>query len=217
VVQVSNILVLMTGRLDLLLVYHLASPATAGTYSIALTIGALVASVPLALAYAAFPRLARLDEEESRALVSQLTRIGLAAALLTGAVLAIASPIAIPLVFGSAYRSALTPTLLLIPGGVLGAGQWLLTRSATARGVPRVVVLSYAVSLLVMLALDLALIPGSGAEGAAIAATVSQLAGMLVPLPYYVRRQWRISEFIPRPRDVVYLGASLRQMLVRSR
>src|SRR3712207_8893218 len=57
----------------------------------------LVGAVPLALAYAAFPRLAVVDEEEARVLTAQVFRMGMTAALLTAGVLGLLTPAAVPL------------------------------------------------------------------------------------------------------------------------
>lgn len=215
--QVSNLLVLLTARLDLLLVYRFSGASEAGGYSVALTIGALVGSVPIAVSYASFPRLAMLEEAQARALTRQVVRVGMAAAISAGAVLAAASPFVIPLAFGSEYSPAVVPTLILIPAGILWSGQWLLCRAAAARGVPRPLLLSFAASFLAMLVLDLMLIGPFGAEGAAVAAAVAPALGLVVALRYYRGLGDDMRGFLPRPADFSAFVATVRQMLGRGR
>lgn len=215
--QVSSLLVLLTARLDLLLVYRLSDAAEAGGYSVALTIGALVGSAPIAVSYASFPRLAVLGEEEAGALTRQVVRVGMAAALVVGAVLAAASPLVIPLAFGSEYSPAIGPTLILVPGGILWSGQWLLCRAAAARGVPRPLLVSFATSFVTMLVLDLVLIGPLGGEGAALAAAVASALGLAIALGYYRRAGHDLGAFVPRPADFGTFLTTVKGLVARDR
>ena len=215
--QFSNLLVQLTARLDLVLVYRLSTAADAGDYSIALTIGTLVGSIPLALSYAAFPRLALVDEAEARSLTAQVFRMGVTAAIVAGCALAVATPFAVPLVFGQAYAGAIGPTLLLIPAGVLWSGQWLLCRAAAARGVPRPLLTSFAVSFAVMVVLDFALIGPLEAVGAGIASVVASAVGLLIAVDHYRRQSWDRRTFLPRWRDAQALVAYIRGMVSPTR
>ncbi|MGH9265390.1 MAG: oligosaccharide flippase family protein [Acidimicrobiales bacterium] len=215
--QVSNLLVLLTARLDLLLVYRLGDAAEAGGYSVALTIGALVGSAPIAVSYASFPRLAVLGEEEAAALTRQVVRVGMASAVFVGALLAAASPVVIPLAFGSEYSPAIVPTLILVPAGILWSGQWLLCRAAAARGVPRPLLVSFATSFLAMLVLDLLLIGPLGAEGAALAAAVSPALGLAIALAFYRRDGHDLGGFVPRPSDFVAFLTTVKELVTRGR
>lgn len=215
--QFSNLLVLMTARLDLILVYRLRSPSAAGSYSIALTIGALVGAAPIAISYASFPRLANLDEDQARMLTTQTFRIGMVAAVAGGGLLALGAPFGIPLVFGHAYVAALAATLLLIPSGIIWSAQWLLCRAAAARGAPASLLSSFAASVAVMLALDFVLIRPFAGAGAAFAALVGSSVGLLVALLFYRRGGWQWRNFLPRIRDVTSVAAMGRQMWTQAR
>jgi O-antigen/teichoic acid export membrane protein len=195
--QLANVLVLMTGRLDLILVYHIRDAATAGRYSIALTIGTLVSSAAMALSFASFPRLATLPEAESRRLAGNVVRTGTAAAVVFAAVLAALTPVAVPLAFGSPFRSAIAPTLVLIPAGVLWSVQWLLSRAAAAQGAPRLLFVSFALSFVAMVALDLVLIDPWGSTGAAIASLLASGLGCGIAVRHYLTRGWSPADLLP--------------------
>ena len=215
--QFSNLLVQLTARLDLVLVYRLSTPADAGDYSIALTVGALVGVVPLALAYAAFPRLALVDDREARALTAQVFRMGITAAVVVASLLAVVTPVAVPLVFGQRYAGAIGPTLLLIPAGVLWSGQWLLCRAAAARGEPRTLLISFAVSFGIMVAADFVLIEPFGGAGAGLASVVASGVGLLLSVDHYRRRDWDGRDFVPRWQDVRSLATYVRGMVSPAR
>ena len=208
--QISSLLVLMTARVDLILVYRLSDAAAAGGYSVALTIGTIVAAVPTAVSYASFPRLASLDDDEARVLTAQLFRVGVLATFVAGAVVAAVTPVAIPLVFGRAYRGAVVPTLLLVPGGVLWSGQWILCRAAAARGNTRPLLVSFVISCTVMVSLDFLMIGPWGAVGAAVASLIASALGVVVAFLYYRRWGWPWRSMIPRPADLGALARTVR-------
>lgn len=210
-VQMSNLLVQMTGRVDLVLVYRLAGPADAGTYSIALTIGALVGGVPIALAFASFPRLAQLQDAEADAFTLQLFRMGVVAAVGSAIVLAFLTPILVPLVFGRAYGDSITPTLILVVAGVFWSGQWILSRAAAARRKPKALLLSFALSFITMVGIDFILIGRLGGTGAAIASMVGSLLGFLVAASFYRNWDWR--GFVPTWDDCTFAAGTGRNML----
>ena len=211
--QLSSLLVTLTSRLDLMLVYRLKDPAAAGNYSVALTIGALVGAVPVAVAFASFPRLARVNEGEARELTAQLYRMGLIMAGVVGCALALLTPLAVPVVFGPNYRAAVAPTLLLIPAGVLWSAQWLLCRGAVARGQPQPLSASFGVSFVVMVIADVVLIPRLGVVGAGLGTLIASLVGFAIAVGYHRRWGWPWSALIPRSADFVALRVVVRQLL----
>jgi O-antigen/teichoic acid export membrane protein len=187
-IQASYLLTIMSARMDLLVVYELAGPAAAGRYSVALTLGALVGMAPAAISIATFPRLAHLGEAEAMALVARTCRYGVWSSLSFAVVLAALAPVLIPLAFGQAFEEAVVPSLILFIGGVPWSLQWLLARSAAARGWPWLLASSFGLSLVVMLALDVVLIPPYGIIGAALASSVAPVCGLAVCVTWYHRR-----------------------------
>jgi O-antigen/teichoic acid export membrane protein len=216
-VQLANLLVQMTGRLDLILVYRIGGSASAGRYSVALTLGALVGSIPMAIAFASFPRLPKVTEAEAPGLIASLFRMGVAASIVCTVVLAALSPFFLTLVFGSAYRGALVPSLILLPGGALWSGQWILTRAAAARGMPRSLFVSFTFSFVIMIALDLVLIRPWGIIGAAAASCVSSALGFVISVVFYLRSggDWR--PLVPRYRDAALMITTVREMVASAR
>jgi O-antigen/teichoic acid export membrane protein len=210
-VQLSNLLVQMAGRLDLLFVYRIAGSSAAGLYSIALTIGILVSSIPMAIAYALFPRLPKLEKDEAEALTARLFRMGILAAITCAIGFLVVTPMILPLMFGPAYRGAIVPTFFLIAGGIPWSAQWLLCRAAAAREMPQPLFASFASSFAIMVVLDLVLIDPFGVVGAALASLTASVVGFLVAAVYCFREGWSWRPFVPRVADISQLVATVRE------
>lgn len=210
-VQASYLLTVAVARLDLLLVYSIAGSSDAGIYSVALTFGTLSGTVAIALSYVSFPRLPQLGEAEARALTIRLVRTGLAAALLVTVVAGAAVPVITRFVLGPGYAEATVPALLLLIGGVLWSGQWLLARAHAAQGNPSVQFVSFFVNLVTMVALDFALIPHWRSNGAAVASVIGPAVGLAVCL----QRHHRLAG--GSPASLLPVAADFRQLLAFAR
>ncbi len=215
-VGASSLVTVLFLRTDLLLTYALAGSGPAGQYSVALTAATIVTLLPMAIAYATFPRLAQLDDVEAVALTARACRVATTAAV-GGALFLLATvPTLIPLFFGEAFRPAVGPALLLLPGSVVWSVQWVLCRAEAARGRPALILLSFGLSLVVMCGLDLLLIPAFGTTGAALAAVCAQAFGLVLSVVAYRRSpHWPVPlrRLVPGIRDVRDLLAITRQLV----
>ena len=208
IIQMSSLMVLLTGRADLIVVYRLMDDAAAGRYSVALTIGALVGTAAVATSYAAFPRLAHLPETEAIALALRISRVSLAAATVTALVLTPIAWFGIPLVFGGDFSTAVPPTLILLGSGLISTPHWVISRAAAARGEPLVLFLSFAATVALMILLDFVFIPALGLNGASTAAVIAGLGGLVVCLRLFKKRvdpTLAFSEAFPRGPDFAEL------------
>jgi O-antigen/teichoic acid export membrane protein len=209
--QLANVLAYSSARVDLLFVYALASEHEAGLYSVALTLGTVTGFVAIALSYASFPRMAGMSDREALDLTAAMARLAvlLGVALAVGLAAVLSTLIAVLL--GTAYAGALAPSIILLAANVLWGLQWLLSRALAARGDPDLLVRSFAVNLVAMLAADAVLIPIAGAVGAAIGALVGPAAGVAVCVRAYRARGVSAAGFVPRRGDL----ATLRDIAAR--
>jgi len=205
----------LTARLDLLLVFLLASEAAAGQYSIALTVSGLAGSAAAAITYATFPQLAYSDQERWGALSDRVVQATLATSAVGAGCLAAGAPILIPLLFGTEFSAAVGPTLILLAGAILASLQWALGRITSARGHPEIALRAYTASLVVMCGADVLLIPRLGIEGAAFAVVLSALAGVLVTSRRMRALGGGLADVSIRPRlsSFLQLPAMVRQAL----
>jgi len=214
----SYLLVTLSQRLDQLLVFTMSGKVAAGEYSVALTIGLVTTHAPVALSLASFPRLARMDGADAHELIARVCRIGVAAAGIASIVLALASPFAVPLLFGPGFRASVVPTLILLAGSVFWSSQWLLARARAARGTTRPLFASFSTSLAAIVLSDLLLIPILGTVGAALGAVIGGIAGSAVALSGIVRSDgYALSELLPGPADVRSLVAETTDLARKAR
>jgi O-antigen/teichoic acid export membrane protein len=206
---------LMNARTDQIITGLISTEATLGIYAVAVNSGELVYYLASATATALVPAVAASDptfrvERTLRAyralMLLTLTGIFVGAAL---------GPVLLPLVFGHAYRPAVGPFLILLPSAIGFATQGLFSQAALASFAPGRSSVGPLVTLVTQTALDLVLIPTSGASGAAIAATVALIVGGAVSVSMYRSRfpfAWRA--LLPRLRDLAELR-NLAQRLLR--
>ncbi len=216
VIELAHSMLTLSARVDVLFVYSLVGRAEAGQYSVALTMGQLVAFASLALSFALFPRVASLDDSGGLLLVARASRVGIATSLISGAILLVVIPLVTPLAFGPGYTRSIAPALVLLIGAAFWAEQNLLARARTAQGNTRLQLWSYGTTLVVMVILDLLLIPPLGALGAALASAASAACGLIIcGLAYRspAREQGiGLREFVPAADDFRFLARSLREL-----
>lgn len=219
-VQTSYLLVGLAARGDLLVV-QLANGATAaGVYSVALTMGQLVAYGPIALAAASFPVSAALRAGDVVPFVERAGRTAVAAGLLSAIVFAPILPFLVPRLFGSGFSHAVAPALVLIPVGVLQGLQWIVCRLWAAQGRGSLLMSSSALTLAVMLAIAIPLVPAYGAMGAAIASLAASVAGAATAVAGHRRfagGTGSIAGFVPQASDLGRIIGLLRPIMRRLR
>lgn len=216
--QFAQLLTVLAGRLDLLVVLYLMGAEAAGLYSVALTIGLTALTAPAALVYAAFPRFAALTDHDAWELLATLTRVAALSTLAFGTIIVLAVPFIVPLAFGVEYTPAALPAVVLTVGGVLTSIQWVAARGLAARGRPAVMVRAFAITVIVMLGLDALLIPAWGILGAATASAISPIAGIWICRRSLLRISPRPAwEWLPRLSDVQALTAYVSALAARAR
>ena len=158
-------------RADLLVVNHFRGPDEAGVYSVATQFGMLLMLLPSVIATLLFPRVtAEQDQQgETTALVTRYT------AFVTFFCCLAAVPFSflLPLIYGREFTEASRLLLILLPGVFLVGLESVLVQHFNALGLPRIIPAYWVVTLVVNLVLVFVLVPRLGAQGAALASTVS--------------------------------------------
>lgn len=211
VLEGAHLLMALAQRVDLLIVYWLVGEAQAGYYSIALTVGQVASYAASSLAYAAFPRVAAAGDQWVT-LARRVVRMAALVGLITGALLWLIVPFAVPAFLGSEFQQAVGVSMALVVVGVVTGMATALARSAAGAGYSSIYIAVFAAELAVMLSLDLILIPSYGIGGAAIAATCSAVIGLAVALLGYrkVGNQIAIRDLVPTSNDLLQLRSLVR-------
>ncbi|HET7285819.1 MAG TPA: polysaccharide biosynthesis C-terminal domain-containing protein, partial [Pyrinomonadaceae bacterium] len=158
-------------RADLLVVNHFRGAAEAGVYSVASQFALLLMLLPSVIATLIFPRVATEQDArgETTCLVSRYTTFIMFLCCLAAAPLSLL----LPLVYGPAFSGATKLLLILLPGVYLIGLESVLVQHFNALGMPRAIPLYWVATLALNLVLVVALVPRYGAQGAAIASSIS--------------------------------------------
>src|SRR5688572_19802962 len=158
-------------RADLLIVNHFRGADEAGVYSVATQFGMLLMLLPGVIATLLFPRVTA-EQDQQGATTSLVTRY---TAFVTFFCCLAAVPFSflLPLIYGAEFTESSRLLLILLPGVYLVALESILVQHFNALGLPRIIPVYWVVTLVVNLVLVFWLVPRLGAQGAALASTVS--------------------------------------------
>ena len=158
-------------RADLLVVNHFRGAAEAGVYSIATQLGMLLMLLPGVIATLLFPRVTA--EQDARGETTALVTRHTAFVTLFCCLAAVPFSFLLPLIYGAEF-TAVTPLLLiLLPGIYLIGLESVLIHHVNALGLPRIIPFFWVVTLIINLVLVFLWVPRVGAQGAAVASTLS--------------------------------------------
>ncbi|MBF6841876.1 oligosaccharide flippase family protein, partial [Acinetobacter baumannii] len=111
----SSLPMLLSVRLDQAFLIREVSRSDLGNYAAAFAWSRAVIVATEVVLYMALPRVARLRGAERTAESEHLLRLAWMLTIVVAVPLALASPIAVPLLFGSGFRLAGTLALVLVP------------------------------------------------------------------------------------------------------
>lgn len=175
-------------RVDQFLVAWLASATALGYYAIAVTVGELLLQIPVVMLWALSGTISSGNREEAGRMVMIFCRWSILVLLASALLIGVATPLAVPLLFGEEYRPAIGSLLLLLPGMVAHAPALLLGEYfIVQRAQPGKAAIIAAVSLVVGTMLNFPLTPRLGAVGASIASSSSYVVMLLAALALFRR------------------------------
>jgi O-antigen/teichoic acid export membrane protein len=158
-------------RADLLVVNHFRGAAEAGVYSVASQFALLLMLLPGVIATLLFPRVT--SEQDARGETTcQVTRYT-TFIMLISCLAAVPFSLLLPLIYGEAFSESTALLWILLPGVYLMGLESVLVQHFNALGLPRAIPLYWVVTLILNLVLVFALVPRFGAQGAAIASSIS--------------------------------------------
>ncbi len=173
-VQIGSIFQLTNARLDVVIMQFYRPLSQVGYYVVAQGIAELMMTLARAFQSSVLPLVSRGEGTERQAATS-IDSIRHYAILATAALLANAllGPVVIYYAFGSQYRAAIVPMLILLPGvWFLGVGT-VIQGDLGGRGRPGTSSKLAGIAAAVTVVLDLTLIPPFGVIGAALASVAA--------------------------------------------
>jgi O-antigen/teichoic acid export membrane protein len=161
-------------RADLLVVNHFSGAAEAGVYSVASQFGLLLMLLPGVIATLLFPRITA-EQDAGGNTTCSVTRYT-AFIMLLCCIGAIPLSLLFPLIYGPEFSDSTGLLMILLPGVYLMGLESVLVQHFNALGLPRAIPLYWIVTLVLNLVLVFSLVPKLGAQGAAIASSISYAA-----------------------------------------
>jgi O-antigen/teichoic acid export membrane protein len=168
-VAVGQLFRFFSGRFDVLILSLMAPLAVVGYYAVAQVVAEIVLIVPQSFGYVVLPMVAAGEAHRAgpaMRLVGTLSLLGVLAVSVVG-------PALILIGFGPAFRPALVPFFILLPGIWMLGCATICGSVLSGKKRPGVSSLLAGGAALLTVILDLALIPPFGAVGAAIASTAA--------------------------------------------
>jgi O-antigen/teichoic acid export membrane protein/GT2 family glycosyltransferase len=193
-------------RTDQLLMGFISTEAALGIYAVAVNASEVLLYLPTATATALLPVVSSSERAAGAIRTLGIFRTLIVLTAMSIAVSVVVGPFLLPLVFGEAYRDAIEPFLLLMPGALGFAALIVFSNALVASSAPGRATLGPFVSFVTGTALDLLLIPKYGASGAGAAASVAFMTGGLVAMVAYRQQtgyRWRL--LVPTRQDVAQL------------
>lgn len=185
--HVGQFLQFVNYRFDLLVVNYFFGVSSVGIYGVSVGVAQVIWQIPNALSYALYSRVSSVGKEEGDAITCKVARRSMLLSLLAAVLMAPVGTVAIPLLFGEAFRPGVLPMLVLLPGIVALSYYKTLGVYFAGQGKPEYCSYSAAMSVGITLALDFILIPRVGIVGASIASTAAYTITSIVCLWWFVR------------------------------
>jgi len=166
-------------RLDIFLLGYYCNTVDVGHYYVAVTLGEMLWYLPNAVGIVLFPILAGGGEKDSR-LTMASARNNLLLITLMSVVVFVGAELIVSVFFSAAYLPAVQPLRAILPGIVGFSLAKILSPDLINRGLARVIAAISLGCLMLNVIFNLFLIPLYGATGAAIASSISYLAGVVL-------------------------------------
>ncbi|WP_158581443.1 O-antigen ligase family protein [Actinomadura spongiicola] len=182
---VGQLIDLLQLRFDMALLGALAGPKTLGVYTVASKFAELVQLPGLAVNYVLYPDFAREDKRSAARRTAALILPALGISVLAALPLALIAGTALPWVFGDVFDDAVVPTYIRLAGVVTFGVTGLVMAYLYGVGRPGAASTGQGIGLLVVVVLGMLLIPAHGAEGAAVATSVSFLTTTAALLAWF--------------------------------
>jgi O-antigen/teichoic acid export membrane protein len=164
---------LLNLRLDQVLMAALLPAQTLGFYVVAVTWSSAVGHLPNALAVVLLPRTAsQPDSTQQRAVFAQGSRLAVLSALSVASIVAMATPWALPLLFGEQFLASIPVALVLVAAAAIAAVNGVLEEGLRGLGHPGTAFMAELVGLVATVGGLMLLLPRFGIMGAALASVL---------------------------------------------
>jgi O-antigen/teichoic acid export membrane protein len=200
VIGLTNLVGLLNYKADLFLVEHFLGLSATGVYSIAVMVAELLWLVSSSVTTAAYARIGSPDAVEAGRITVRAVHAGVLLLGLLCPMLWIGAAMAVPVLLGPAYQSALPVLAVLLPGvAVFGAASALSAWFTNHAGRPWVPALLASLSLAINVLVSVLTIPRLGVIGGALATSLSYIVAVGVGALLFMRASGTSAVVLLRP------------------
>jgi O-antigen/teichoic acid export membrane protein len=174
--SIGNMANLLINRLDQLVMVGLVAPAQLGIYAIAATAAGVSSAAADGVSFVVFARMRETrDPKQAWSTLVVGLRWTFLASCAIGLVIGLASSAVIPLLFGSAFKGAVVPLLILLPGQIVADLGKVVSQKLLVDNRPGAVSHAFVFAAVVAVVGLYLLVGRFGINGAASATTASQI------------------------------------------
>jgi len=166
-------------KLDIFLTKYFLDNTAVGFYSLGVSLAEKIWLIPEAAALVLYSKISNLEKEEADTLTPKVCRFTLFLSTLIACGMFATGNVLIPLVYGKAFKPAVLPFFILLPGIIFMSLLLCLHSDLTGRGKPIITLKIFTVSLLINCILNICWIPSWGIYGTALSSTISYTFGAL--------------------------------------
>lgn len=175
-------------RIDILILERLATLSEVGQYTQGVGVAEMLWQVPTALSVVIFSRGANAKDSKAFSVsVTKLMRVTLVVASLGSVALGLVAVVLVPIIYGSSFVPSVRIIHLLLPGIVAFTVFKVLNMDLAGKGRPAVSMLAAVPGVIINIVLNLLFVPRYGANGAALASTISYTLSTVIFLFVYAR------------------------------
>jgi stage V sporulation protein B len=211
----GNIFKQLSYRVDVLVIAYFLPIKELGLYAVAVTFSELVWKIPDAIGFVLLPTISAMKKENSYDVTAKASRVILFPMLLVCLFVFAFNEYFIKLLFGNDFSDAKSCIRFLLPGTFCFSIWKIFVNDLIARGKAVIYSYSSAISAIVIVVLDLALVPKLGIIGASIASSF----GYIVATLYVVYKFMKYSDltasqcFIIRKSELSFIFTSVKLSL----
>lgn len=181
-IQIGAIATFLYTQANVFILNYYAPPAEVGFYSVALSLASVLFFFSVSLEVGLYPKVSHATMEEAVHLVQVATRQILLISALAAVLVAVFAKEIVGIYGGSAFLPAVTPLILLLPGTVIFIIPKILATLWVRKGWFFPLTLIAGCTALISICFNILLIPKYGANGAALATTLTYFFSGVVGL-----------------------------------
>jgi O-antigen/teichoic acid export membrane protein len=210
---IGSVGTLLNNRVDQLVIAPMVGLTQLGYYAVAAGTSFLPIAVAMSMSVSAFSLVSHDSGLGRDASTAKAIRRGLLVSAVLAGGLAALCPVLIPLLYGSEFKAAVVPSVILLVGSIAWGGQLVASQCAYALGYPSFVSVSEFIGLCATVVGLIIVVPLDGIVGASFVSLFAYVLRLAITLT--MLRRVGLRGFVLGVDDLQWLYRRSRQLLAR--